>query len=219
MQIQTTKDYSKFKLVVSNREVDKNHVKRLAESIRRKNLLFIRPLIVNDDMQVIDGQHRLAACELINEHVHYIKVAGLSKSDISILNTAQKNWSRIDFINFFAIEGKPEFKLLAKMINKYSDLKVSLVINLCCSDAKKLRQGIINISNADRAETVFKRIYEMKAKHRFVVEREFGLAFNSVIKSDDQYKAMLKYITPENFYKCGSRPEYERMLSKFKKVS
>jgi hypothetical protein len=91
MQILQTKNYDDFKIITSNREVDKNHVKRLSKSILRKNLLYIRPVICNQDMEVIDGQHRIAACQLIDEPVFYIKVDSLTKEDIGILNTAQKN--------------------------------------------------------------------------------------------------------------------------------
>lgn len=66
MQIYKTKDYTSFRAIVSNREVNKAHVKKLAASIRKKNLLYIRPVIVNDRMEIIDGQHRVAACNINN---------------------------------------------------------------------------------------------------------------------------------------------------------
>src|SRR5688572_7627006 len=121
MEIYTTKDYSKFKIIVANREINKEHVRKLARSIKKKNLLFVRPLIVNDRMELIDGQHRLAACEQIGETIFYIKAGGLTKDDIAVLNTAQKNWTRLDFINFFAIEGVKEFKDISRLINKYPE--------------------------------------------------------------------------------------------------
>lgn len=123
MYIKKTNDYSLFKIVVSNREVDKRHVKKLSESIRRRNLMFIKPILVNDKMQVIDGQHRLEACKQINEPVYYLVVPELNKDDIAILNTAQKNWTMLDFINFYAIEGVPAYREVSKLINRFNELK------------------------------------------------------------------------------------------------
>lgn len=67
MEIFKTKDYDSFLVITSNREVNKAHVKKLAQSIRRRNLLFLRPVICTPAMEVIDGQHRIAACQLLGE--------------------------------------------------------------------------------------------------------------------------------------------------------
>lgn len=81
MNILKTNDYGLFKSIMANREIDDKHVKRLAKSIARKNLLYIRPLIVNEKMQIIDGQHRLAAAKEIKATVYYLKVDGLTKPE------------------------------------------------------------------------------------------------------------------------------------------
>lgn len=214
MEIFQTTDYDKFKIIVANREVDKAHVKRLAESIKKKNLLFIRPLIVNEKMELIDGQHRLSACQLIKQPVYYIKAGGLTKNDIAVLNTAQKNWTRIDFINFYAIEGVPEFKQLAKLINKYSFMKVSSIISLCTSYQAGLRHGKIELTNYNRAVTVCEWVSELKTKFKFVLSRDFALGLNDAVKTQDKFKQLLEKITDSNFHLCYSRPEYEKMIQK-----
>lgn len=212
MEIFKTNDYSKFKIVLSNREVDKAHVKKLAASIRKKNLLFVRPLIVNDRMQIIDGQHRLAACEQIKAPVFYIKCSGLTKEDIAVLNTAQKNWTRLDFINFYAIEGRNAFKELSRIINKYSVLKVSFILR-ALGECRRLREGLITLSNKDQALQAFDYITALYTDgHRFCAERDFGLAFIDLITNRADFNRLCRQITTDNFFKCAHQSEYKKML-------
>jgi disulfide oxidoreductase YuzD len=176
MEIHVTTDYNDFKGIVSNREVNKSHVRKLAESIRKKNLLFIRPVIVNEKMQVIDGQHRLAACELLGAPVHYILCPELTKEDIAILNTAQKNWTRLDFINFCALEGIAEFKELSKLINKYPELKVSFILR-AIGNCKDLRHGVIKLIDTEFVHQLCEWLQGLyKKKYEFVASRDFGVA-------------------------------------------
>ena len=56
-QVCETTNYSMFSYMVGNREVVHKHVLNLAKSIKVKDLEI--PIIVNEMMQVCDGQHRL----------------------------------------------------------------------------------------------------------------------------------------------------------------
>ena len=73
--VKFTRDYSRFKKVVGNRDV--KSYKRVLESI--KNVGYIpNPIIVNENYEVIDGQHRLQACEELGISIAYIMIPGLN---------------------------------------------------------------------------------------------------------------------------------------------
>lgn len=55
LQVYFTTDYSKFKLMKGNREIDALHVKRLIESFREQYLFS--PILVNSKHEIIDGQN------------------------------------------------------------------------------------------------------------------------------------------------------------------
>ena len=55
-----TSDLTKFKQITGNRPHNPQHVKRLTSSIKRYGVLQ-NPIIVNENMVVVDGQHRLWA--------------------------------------------------------------------------------------------------------------------------------------------------------------
>lgn len=212
MQIYKTKDYTSFRAIVSNREVNKGHVKKLAASIRKKNLLYIRPVIVNDRMEIIDGQHRVAACELLGEEVWCIK-ASLTKEDIAVLNTAQKNWSMMDFINFYAIEGRKEYREFCKLINKYPLMSVTTLMRLC-GNSKNVRQGQINITNISRARQISCWVEQLRNKRLdFVYERNFCLALDEECPDEPAFERLIGMpALRELLVKCDSKNEYRKQI-------
>ena len=55
-KIYKTTDYSVFKYLKGNRSVNELHVRRLVEAIKEKDLQV--PIIVDEKMNVVEGQHR-----------------------------------------------------------------------------------------------------------------------------------------------------------------
>ncbi|HFR4576628.1 TPA: ParB N-terminal domain-containing protein [Streptococcus suis] len=78
---------------------------------------FISPIVVNENLIVIDGQHRLTACKQLGIPVEYIIKSGLNDDDIVRMNTIQKPWKLINFIEAFANEGKEEYVKLINLLN------------------------------------------------------------------------------------------------------
>jgi len=212
MEIQKTKDYSLFKFILSNREVDHNHIKRLAKSIQRNNLLYIRPLIVNDKMELIDGQHRLEAAKQIGAEVYFMKVPKLTKSDIAVLNSAQKNWTRSDFINFYAMEGNEDYKKLAQLIDQFYWLQVSVVVAIACGGTHDIKEGKIKIKDYKRAVTTFGQLRELEPKFPFVTKAACSVAVHHADLTPPQFKKLLMTATAKSFRECNKVDDYKRMI-------
>jgi len=102
-QVIKTNDYNTFKAMPGNRPVNKLHVKRLAESMQEKHLMS--PILVNEKMQVIDGQHRLEAQKSLSLPVFYIINEGYGRKETHILNSNSKDWKNDDFMNAYANQG------------------------------------------------------------------------------------------------------------------
>lgn len=214
MNIQKTKDYDSFKSIVSNREVDKKHVKKLVASIKRKNLMIIRPMVVNSKLEVIDGQHRLEACKQLKEPVYFVKLDDLDKEDIALLNTCQKNWAMIDFINFYTIEGRKDFKTFARLLNEYSDIKVTTLMKMC-GNSRNVRQGDIDISNINRARQVACWISQLSRKFPFTLTRDFIFALDDECKNEEKFDRFIQLVNRDRecLRKCDSRSEYRKLIN------
>jgi len=65
-----TKEYDMFNFLESNREINSSTVKKLVKSIKDKGLQV--PIVVNDDRDIVDGQHRFIALRQLGYAVPYI---------------------------------------------------------------------------------------------------------------------------------------------------
>lgn len=120
-EVLKTDDYSIFKLSKFNRNV-----------IFRKEMLeqaiegFISPIVVNEEMIVIDGQNRLLHAKEAGVPIEYIIKGGLNENDIVRMNTVQRPWSLENYIEAFANQGLEQYELLIDLINR----KLSSVSNI-----------------------------------------------------------------------------------------
>lgn len=127
--ISKTKQYDLFVFRDDNRErIDQAHVKRLIESIRARNLLELRPIVVNEKMEIIDGQHRVLAAKALQVEIYYQVEKKLEAKDIILMNI-NKSWSMGDFLNFYCNHHYPEYLKLRDFMKKHNlILKVALNI-------------------------------------------------------------------------------------------
>lgn len=116
--IVTTDNYDQFKFFESNRRVKKRVVKKLTESFRTtKGMLSSKPILVNKNLYVLDGQHRLEACREMGIPVHYTVVNDDVK-EIPIYNTYQEKWDMTDFVEHYASKGNKNYKKLLEIKEK-----------------------------------------------------------------------------------------------------
>ncbi len=116
MQIQKTEDYSIFKHTELNRFVQNAHANNLERIISKNNYLHLHPVLVNEQMEVIDGQHRIAVAKRLGLPIYYL-VSDVKYEHILTANLYQKKLSSKDTISFYAIKDKNEhyIKLLHYM--------------------------------------------------------------------------------------------------------
>lgn len=125
-----TSNLSIFKQIDGNRVLNLQHVKRLADSIRVYGMKC-NPILVNDKMEVIDGQHRLMAAKEAESFVYYIVVDGYSLKEVHTLNLNQKNWGKKDFMEGYAKMGVKSYIKLKEFFEKNDDYTLPLCIAFC----------------------------------------------------------------------------------------
>jgi len=111
-RIRDTRDYLVFKSLRGNRKIDKNQVGHLIRSIQENgNLTPYIPILVNSDMEVIDGQHRIAALKELGEPVYYRIEEGLNLDIVHVINTNGKVWGWLDFARSYADLGYDAYQV------------------------------------------------------------------------------------------------------------
>lgn len=126
---QHTSDYALFRVLSGNRPVSKYHVREVAQSFMdNPELIELRPILVNESMEIIDGQHRLRACEMLGIEVPYIVAPGLTIGTAQIMNALQRPWKLIDFANSYAFAGNNHYQRFMKYLDDYAPLQPNTLL-------------------------------------------------------------------------------------------
>lgn len=168
--MQQTTDYSLFKKHKSNRELNSTNIEDLKHSITNKNFLKLRPILVDKEMNVIDGQHRLEVAKQLNVPIYYEMSEKLNSESMVLLNANQLRWTIVDYLNHYANEGKQSYILIKEFIAEH---KCSSMIGLILfgftrggNDNKSFKKGIVNSVGPEdvlEAKVVFSKYGELKA--------------------------------------------------------
>lgn len=116
-QVFKTDDYSIFKVIDGNRPINKANVSRLVKSM--ENELLQVPIIINEKYEIIDGQHRFAACQETKNPIYFIIVRGYTLSQVHRLNAISRKWSFDDYLNAYADMGIKDYEVARDFIERY----------------------------------------------------------------------------------------------------
>ena len=137
-----TNNYALFKFRDDNRkEISSSHVEKLMRSIEMNNLLNLRPITVNGQMEVIDGQHRLMAAKNLNLPIWYEVREDLSQKDLITLNVS-KSWKYADYLHFYVKNGYEEYIKLNDFITK-NQIPISAAVRINAGGRMKRRDIFI----------------------------------------------------------------------------
>lgn len=134
-----TTNYNQFKILADNREVNLLHVKRLIDSFNEMHLVC--PIIVNEKMEVIDGQHRLQASIETGVPIYYIQVPGYGIKEVQRLNANQKNWTKLDFLEMYCAQGKKTYIEFKEFMGHFPELSFQACERILTGLSKGTRSG------------------------------------------------------------------------------
>lgn len=129
-KVYRTDDLSIFKVIGGNRVPNPQHIKRLKASIIENGMLC-NPILVNEKLEVIDGQHRLLASKECFSFIYYIILKNYSLNEVHTLNVNQKNWTKKDFMDGYANMGLEAYIKLQSFVEKNHDFSFQDCVSLC----------------------------------------------------------------------------------------
>lgn len=165
--IKKTTNYSDFKTVKGNRLLSKEHYKTLLQSVNGKNLLHLNPIIVNAEMEVIDGQHRLQVAKTLNIPIYYVQGNGLDYQDVVMFNNTMKTWTMEDYAKGYIALGFKEYDKLEKFKTKWQ-LSMSNALAILAGDGqvhkatyRKFKAGMFEVVNQDWADKFAQNLHDI----------------------------------------------------------
>jgi hypothetical protein len=138
-----TNNYSKFKFSKENREIKVKVVSSIKDSMQKFGFIPGRPVLIDSDGYIIDGQHRFLAAKELGIDVEYEVLDGESFTKMIYLNSTQSNWTLQDYVNSYASQNIDCYRKLLKFQDKY-DLTLSSAITLFFTGgehSKDIREG------------------------------------------------------------------------------
>jgi hypothetical protein len=199
MKIQVTQDYSLFRRIKGNRILSQPHVKRLLEAIKDDpKAITYNPIIVNEKMQVIDGQHRLEAIKKLELPVHYVRVDDIGLATVQKLNSISKMWSPMDYAKSFAENGNEEYRI-------YIDFKVrfkfnhDVVMRYLALDVPMtgslFKQGKFTVPNVARSYELATYLQDLEQFYERITFRNPAFGFLIIAQSPNyEHKHMLRHM-------------------------
>lgn len=155
MQILQSTEYKKFKTLKGNRAINRSHVLKIGRSIAaHPDLIQYNPVMVNEKMEIIDGQHRFEALKELEMTVPYVEIVGGSAEAAQILNANQANWKPLDYAKSFAANGNEHYATYVEVKEANPDLRHGTMLALLeggtgqgGTSTKKFRDGEFAVHN------------------------------------------------------------------------
>jgi hypothetical protein len=138
LMVYQTSDYGQFKILFGNRNTNELHVKRLIQSFKTRYLFS--PILVNEKMQIIDGQHRFLACKELSLPINYIVARGYGLEEVQILNTNNSNWTKHDYLKAYCDLGVKTYGELKQFMIDFPDFSIGTCIYLITNSAGDVKK-------------------------------------------------------------------------------
>lgn len=148
--IYLTDDITKFQINSLNREVNQKHVLEIVESINDTGVI-VMPIMVDTNFNILDGHHRLAAIDYMNNRGSNIKIPYIIKDDIEsvkaliTMNAISKTYGTKEFIDLYAKAQDGQSRKLVEIADEINESPVTLLSVISCgSDVARNREKIKN---------------------------------------------------------------------------
>jgi hypothetical protein len=128
--IYKTSDLSSFKSSDEQRPVNPYHLKRLTESIQKKNLLPDFPILIDQSGRVIDGQHRLAVAKNLGLEIYFKHATVTDFEDVGFANSNVKKWGMQDYLHYWCEKNVADYLRLRDFLTTYGYMRLSDVAQL-----------------------------------------------------------------------------------------
>ena len=219
-QVLQTNVHSIFKRQKGNRPINKNHLDRLILSMKKKYL--ISPILVNEKMEVIDGQHRLQAQKELNLPTYYIKNKGYGIEETRIFNQNSNNWTANNFMEAFCDLGMPEYIKYKKFQKKYK-FNLQCTMNLLMGNNSSqngnvyeiFKAGLFKVTSLKQATKIAESVLEIGEYYLGYKRRSFITAIQkSMSLKEYNHKYFLKKLKSQRtrMVDCTSWKQYLTLM-------
>lgn len=217
-----SKDYTKFKVMAHNREINNIRVSKLASNMKKNGWLSVSTITVNKKNEIIDGQHRYYAAKVAGVEYKFTIVNTASTTEMMAINKNQRGWAKVDYIHGFVSDGNENYKILDSFRKSHPNFSLTEIMMFLVNGYKSIdmdtfENGKFKVGSIETAELWAEQINSLKPyfpdgynKTNFVralikiMERRGEFKFKEFL-----HKVKMR---PGMLYMCGNMAQYIDMI-------
>lgn len=204
-QPEKTKQYTKFRTLGANRDTSRAHISRLKKSIEEHpEILEAQPILINENFEIIDGQHRFLAASELGMPIYYTMVPGIGIETARTLNVLQRAWAPEDYARSYAMTGNKHYQSYLKAREDYG-LQHNVTMAALSGGKRNglnspFKRGEFEIIDLERGRLWMDRILEIGEAGTIPMTSQFAYSLIAVFPVENFDYARL----PDNTKKYGS---------------
>lgn len=216
-------NYNRFKFLKFNREISQAHVDKIKASIKENGYIYSFPILVDDEFNILDGQHRFIACKQMNLPIYYELLHSKNNKLIISINDSHKNWGCSDYIKFYAEKEQNQNYKNLRSIAKILGVSESAVWRLAghsvggCAFSQYIVNGTLKFSDEDSNKAYYNMqfIAEILKNIRM---KPCNRIINAILELDkiQNYRRKRLVEQTKNYstkaYKCQTCDDYKKMF-------
>lgn len=131
VKIYFTREYGAFGFLKGNRELNELKIKKIKQDIQDGfDVLKFAPIIVNEELKIIDGQHRYVVAKQLGLNVYYVITRDIDLVGVTKINSRSSNWKMIDFLNSFMDLKKENYIMLYNFLQDHPRVSLPVAMRI-----------------------------------------------------------------------------------------
>lgn len=111
-------DYDAFKHLEDNRGVKEFRKNKIISSIKKVGYVK-SPIITNENLEIIDGEGRFAACKELSLPIIYFEAEGAGIEECVAMNISSSTWKTMDYVEMYAKRGNKNFTRYLRLVEQF----------------------------------------------------------------------------------------------------
>lgn len=144
-KIHTTYEYSRFRMLETNRELNQKNRAKILKSCKEEQLCIPINVFVRDNaLYIVDGQHRFSVWKELGQPIYFIVNPGYSEREMKEMNLAGVVWNKATFLESYIKAQKEPYIVFKSLMDetKFSiDTLLSIFIKFQNSDTEEIHQA------------------------------------------------------------------------------
>lgn len=212
-----TFNYDMFKIMHGNRIVRSNHLNKLIKSFEEEQLIV--PIIVNEKMEIIDGQHSFNAAKSIGGPIYFIINEGYGLAQVHRLNNNNANWKVDEYMQSYCKTDISDYIEYREFKIKYGfghQETLALLTGSTNNFSKIFNDGNLKIKDLKAASEMAEKLMDFQPYYKGFRRKSFVYAYIELVKNvaGFDHKEMLQKVKLQStkLVDCTNKDGYLRLL-------